>query len=41
MAAADAGDRVVLIEKGRLGVTGNTFDPFTWGKGIIIAAKGS
>ena len=40
MAAADAGARVVLIEKGRLGVTGNTFDPFTWGKGIISAAKG-
>jgi succinate dehydrogenase/fumarate reductase flavoprotein subunit len=40
MAAADAGARVVLIEKGRLGVTGNTFDPFTWGKGIIVAAEG-
>lgn len=40
MAAADAGARVVLIEKGRLGVAGNTFDPFTWGKGIIVAAEG-
>jgi fumarate reductase (CoM/CoB) subunit A len=40
MAAADSGARVVLIEKGRLGVTGNTFDPFTWGKGIIVAAEG-
>jgi fumarate reductase (CoM/CoB) subunit A len=40
MAAADAGARVVLIEKGKLGITGNTFDPFTRGKGIIVAAKG-
>ena len=40
MAAADAGARVVLIEKGRLGVTGSTFDPFTWGKGIIAAVEG-
>lgn len=40
MAAADAGARVVLIEKGRVGVTGGTFDPFTWGKGIIVAAEG-
>ncbi len=40
MAAADAGARVVLIEKGRLGVTGSTFDPFTWGKGIIVAVEG-
>ena len=40
MATADAGARVVLIEKGRLGVTGSTFDPFTWGKGIIAAVEG-
>lgn len=40
MAAADAGAHVVLMDKGRLGVTGSTFDPFTWGKGIIVAAKG-
>jgi NADPH-dependent glutamate synthase beta subunit-like oxidoreductase len=34
MAAADAGARVVLIEKGRLGVTGNTFDPFCGRRGV-------
>jgi fumarate reductase (CoM/CoB) subunit A len=40
MAAADAGARVALIEKGRIGVTGSTYDPFTWGKGIIAAVEG-
>jgi fumarate reductase (CoM/CoB) subunit A len=40
MAAADAGADVTLLEKGRVGFTGNTFDPFTWGKGIIVAVQG-
>ncbi len=40
MAAADCGARVTLIDKGRVGVTGSTFDPFTWGKGIIAAVEG-
>jgi succinate dehydrogenase/fumarate reductase flavoprotein subunit len=40
MAAADSGARVLLMEKGRLGVTGSTFDPFTHGKGIIVAVEG-
>jgi succinate dehydrogenase/fumarate reductase flavoprotein subunit len=40
MAAADAGAEVTLLEKGRVGLTGNTFDPFTWGKGIIVAIQG-
>jgi fumarate reductase (CoM/CoB) subunit A len=40
MAAADGGARVLLMEKGRLGVTGSTFDPFTHGKGISVAVKG-
>ncbi len=40
MAAADAGVRVTLIDKGRLGVSGSTFDPFTRGKGIIAAVEG-
>ena len=40
MAAADAGARVTLLDKGRLGLTGSTFDPFTWGKGITVAARG-
>lgn len=40
MAAADAGARVLLLEKGRLGVSGATFDPFTADKGITVAAAG-
>ena len=40
IAAADAGARVTLLDKGRLGLSGSTFDPFTWGKGITVAARG-
>ena len=38
--ASDAGAHVTLLDKGRLGLTGSTFDPFTWGKGITVAARG-
>lgn len=40
IAASDAGARVILLEKGRLGLSGGTFDPFTRGKGITVAAPG-
>lgn len=40
LAASDADARVLLLEKGRLGVSGSTFDPFTADKGITVAAAG-
>ena len=40
MTASDAGSRVTIVDKGTVGVTGATYDDFTWGKGIIAAVRG-
>jgi succinate dehydrogenase/fumarate reductase flavoprotein subunit len=40
IAASDAGARVILLDKGRLGLSGGTFDPFTRDKGITVATAG-
>jgi len=40
MVASDLGATVTLIDKGRLGLSGATYDAFTWGKGITVAVSG-
>ncbi len=40
ISASDTGARVILLDKGRLGLSGGTFDPFTRDKGITVAAAG-
>lgn len=40
MSASDAGALVTMVEKGHLGRSGATYDPFTNGKGITVAAAG-
>jgi len=37
MAAADRGVSVTLLDKGRQGLAGATYDPFTRGKGLTVA----